>query len=103
MKITKEIFLKMFEGGTTGSVSSTRVMAWKTWVFTKYVIIGFLVVLTGMIMLDGYTDYKVSDTLLNKVVDIYTYTLVALFVAIYTPKSFQVLADALAKLWTKGK
>ena len=80
----------MFESGTTGVVSSTRVMAWKTWVFTKYVIIGFLLVLTGMIMLDGYTDYTVSDTLLNKVVDIYTYTLVALFVAIYTPKGIGV-------------
>ena len=103
MKITKEIFLKMFENGTAGSVSSTRVMAWKTWVFTKYVIIGFLIVLTTMIMLEGYTEYKVSDVLLNRVVDIYTYTLVALFVAIYTPKSFQVLAEAIAKLWTKDK
>ena len=93
----------MFENGTTGSVSSTRVMAWKTWVFTKYVIIGFLIVLTTMIMLEGYTEYKVSDVLLNRVVDIYTYTLVALFVAIYTPKSFQVLAEAIAKLWTKDK
>ena len=93
----------MFENGTSGSVSSTRIMAWKTWVFTKYVIIGFLLVLTGMILLDGYTEYKVSDTLLNRVVDIYTYTLVALFVAIYTPKSFQVLAEAIAKLWRKDK
>ena len=101
MRITKEIFLKMFSNGVEGSVSSTRVMAWKTWVFTKYVIIGFLIVLTTMIMLDGYTEYTVSSNLLDKVVDIYTYTLVALFIAIYTPKSFKVIADALAQLWTK--
>jgi len=100
--MNKETKQKMFETAD-GNVSSTRVMAWDTWIFTKWLMVIGLAIIVGLIIIDMYSAKNVDPKLIDKLISIYTYTLVALFLSIYAPKAWSKIGEVVGEKWGKGK
>ena len=88
----KEIYEEMIK--TPTGVSSTSVMAWDTWKFTKIWMVIFLVILTALFVVDGLGKIDVDIDVLNGLIKVYVWTVVILLVATYTPKSIAKFAEA---------
>lgn len=76
-----------------GNVSSTRVMAWDTWMFLKKLIIIFLAVLTVLALLVAWLGLELPTDLLGHLLTTYIVTILLLFVAIYAPKQFSKMSE----------
>ena len=90
-----EIYEEMIKN-PEGGISSSRVMAWDTWKFLKKLIIIFLAGLTVFGIVIAWTGFEVPSEVLGHLTTIYIFTIIMLFVAIYTPKQFSKMSEVKA-------
>ena len=76
-----------------GNVSSTRIMAWDTWMFLKKLIIIFLVVMVIFAGLVAWLEFKVPGELIGYILTAFVAIVLLLFIAIYAPKQFSKASE----------
>lgn len=92
MKITKEIYDKMVQT-PEGGVSSTRVMAWDTWMFLKKLIIVFLSVMLVMAVIVSWLGIELDMNIIKYVIGSFLGIVGILLIAIYAPKQFSKMSE----------
>ena len=102
MKISYEVWREMVST-PQGGVSSSRVLAWDTWVFTKRLIMIFLLIAVGLVFANEFTKMDLSATGISQLMQIMGGILLFLFTAIYAPKQFAKMSETKAILHMGNK
>lgn len=91
----KNDFYEKMVSDPNGQISSTRVMAWNTWKFTKVWMVVFLVIIAALLVIDGIGKIDVDVEALDRLVSVYVWTVIILLVATYAPKSIVKFAETM--------
>lgn len=92
MKLTYELWLRMVST-PNGGISSTRVLAWDTWQFTKKFLIGEVLLVLALMILKGFEYITFETTMLQYLLGTLGSITLLLFTAMYAPKQFSKTSE----------
>lgn len=95
-RIPIEVIIESFK--SKSEVSSTRVMSYLTWRFTKWWMILFGGVFLAIFTLDAFGKLNVNQETMGGMISFYTWSVITLLVATFTPKTLSQIADTFPKM-----